>query len=222
MLARALASPVAAAASACAAGTSPRCPAATAPHQHLRRRRRGRVHLLPSITDRRRSASLVRASTSDDVDALPIEGIPPRRGGECDDDLCTVSPAVEATVRSLGRDVARCAGQASFFAALRADEDSSNKKPRSTWNRIRFSPGVRYTDGFRTFVGVEGYERLTWIRELLDNPDVVSLVSFSFSFFSFSGAGVSFFPSLFSLSPPPPPASQKLIPRRSRASACPT
>ena len=123
---------------------------------------------------------LLRASTSDDVDALPIEGIPPRRGGECDDEVCTVSPAVEATVRSLGRDVARCAGQAVLLRVQ--GRRGRHKRPRSTWNRIRFSPGVRYTDGFRTFVGVDGYERLTWIRELLDKPDVVR---FFFIFFLF-------------------------------------
>ena len=188
----------------CVAGTSPRCLAATAAAPPQLRRRRRRIHsLLPSpisvsnIPDRRQRSSfpsfLRRASTSDDVDALPIEGIPPRRGGECDDDVCTVSPAVEATVRSLGRDVARCAGQASFFASKDQDNKDS-KKPRSTWNRVRFSPGVRYTDGFRTFVGVDGYEKLTWIRELLDRPDVVSLVfCFSFSGWSFSSSSSSSF-----------------------------
>ena len=173
------------------------------------------ISVSSSNNTNQRSSSLLRASTSDDVDALPIEGIPPRRGGECDDDVCTVSPAVEATVRSLGRDVARCAGQASFFAAAASSSsndgaDGGSKRPRSTWNRIRFSPGVRYTDGFRTFVGVDGYEKLTWISELLDKPDVVSFwwwCCFFFFSFSFSVGGASFFLSVslafFSLSHPP-------------------
>ena len=173
MLAPSLTAPATSAASTCAVGTSPRClaaAAAAAPPHHIRRLRRIRSSSSVSVSSILRQ-SLIRASTSDEVDALPIEGIPPRRGGECDDDVCTVSPAVEATVRSLGRDVARCAGSSSFFAASKED---NKKKPRSTWNRLRFSPGVRYTDGFRTFVGVDGYEKLTWIRELLDKPDVVS------------------------------------------------
>lgn len=133
-----------------------------------------------------RSISLCRASTSDDVDALPIEGIPPRRGGECDEDVCTVSPAVEATVRSLGRDVARCSGQpASFFAATATARASngggdggggSGKRPqRSTWTRLRFSPDVVYSDGFRSFKGVDGYDKLTWVRDVFFEPDVVSV-----------------------------------------------
>ena len=155
------------------------------------------------VSNADRRSSFLRASTSDDVDALPIEGIPPRRGGECDEEVCTVSPAVEATVRSLGRDGARCAGQASFFASK--DAEGGSRRPRSTWNRVRFSPGVRYTDGFRTFVGFDGYDKLTWIRELLDKPDVVSLV---FLFFSFSSVSSSFSShssssSLFSLCPFP-------------------
>lgn len=136
------------------------------------------------VSDRNSAALRCRASTSDDVDALPIEGIPPRRGGECDEEVCTVSPAVEATVRSLGRDVARCSGATTFFARTSGggggDNDTTKRPQRSTWTKIRFSPDVVYSDGFRSFKGVDGYSRLTWVRDVFFEPDVVSLFFFFF------------------------------------------
>ncbi|KAG2438853.1 hypothetical protein HXX76_005393 [Chlamydomonas incerta] len=64
----------------------------------------------------------------------------------CDDFVCTSSPAVEQTVRSLARELQR-----GRYAATSI-----------------YQPGVTYSDGFRTFTGVEGYKRQRWI---IDNVD---------------------------------------------------
>ncbi|PNW75685.1 hypothetical protein CHLRE_12g536800v5 [Chlamydomonas reinhardtii] len=64
----------------------------------------------------------------------------------CDDFVCTSSPAVEQTVRSLARELQR-----GRYAAA-----------------TLYQPGVTYSDGFRTFTGVEGYKRQRWV---IDNVE---------------------------------------------------
>ncbi len=51
--------------------------------------------------------------TEDDVEELQIEGL---RADYCDDFVCTSSPAVEQTVRSLARDLVRQGWTRSLFA----------------------------------------------------------------------------------------------------------
>ncbi|KAL4855987.1 hypothetical protein ACK3TF_003434 [Chlorella vulgaris] len=59
----------------------------------------------------------------------------------CDDFVCTSSPAVEASVRQLARDLERCNGR---------------------WSPI-FASNVTYQDSFRKFKGPDGYSRLNFV-----------------------------------------------------------
>lgn len=60
----------------------------------------------------------------------------------CDDFVCTSSPAVEQTVRSLATDLERCDGK---------------------WTTKLFARNVKYQDPLRRFTGKEGYARLDWV-----------------------------------------------------------
>lgn len=83
-----------------------------------------------------------RAGTS--VADISIEGLP----SPCDDFVCTSSPAVEQTIRSLARDLSQ---------------------------RLVFSPSlagqkVTYSDGARRFRGAGGYRTLTFNKDTLEGP----------------------------------------------------
>eukprot|EP00775_Hariotina_reticulata_P008669 gene8668-8850_t len=67
----------------------------------------------------------------------------------CNDFVCTSSPAVEQTIRSLARDITRLKYNTNFF-----------------------QPDVSYQDGFRSFKGSEKYRAAFWPREGLKNPRV--------------------------------------------------
>jgi len=103
-----------------------------------------RVSCRPPV---RRAVPAVRASTLDDVDALPIAGV--ARSGDADGDACTVSPVCEGTARTLARDLLR---------------------RRVTLSR--YAPAVSVRDaGGRRFTGVAGYER-DWVVDLVVAPEV--------------------------------------------------
>ena len=69
----------------------------------------------------------------------------------CNDFVCTSSPAVEQTVRILGRDISRMKHTISLF-----------------------QPDVQYSDGFRSFRGADRYRRELWPRSGVKGPRVVS------------------------------------------------
>lgn len=69
----------------------------------------------------------------------------------CDDFVCTSSPAVEANIRALSRDIARANG---------------------VWTKSLFSRNVVYKDSFRSFKGLEGYSRLDFVPKYLQKPEV--------------------------------------------------
>lgn len=59
------------------------------------------------------SATAETRRAEDDVEELQVEGL---RADYCDDFVCTSSPAVEQTVRSLARDLVRQGWTRSLFA----------------------------------------------------------------------------------------------------------
>lgn len=68
----------------------------------------------------------------------------------CNDFVCTSSPAVEQTVRSLARDITRF-----------------------KYTRSLFQPDVSYSDGFRRFRGVDKYAAPMWARDTITTPRAV-------------------------------------------------
>lgn len=89
----------------------------------------------------------VRATSVDAEVEQDIQGL---SRNYCDDFVCTSSPAVEATVRSLARDITRANG---------------------VWTRSLFSRGVEYR-GFTSFKGPDGYQRLNFISKYVEKPAV--------------------------------------------------
>lgn len=69
----------------------------------------------------------------------------------CDDFVCTSSPAIEQTVRSLANDLTK----------LR-------------YTNSLFQPDCKYEDGFRKFKGPAKYKRPFWFRDGLKKPSAVS------------------------------------------------
>lgn len=69
----------------------------------------------------------------------------------CDDFVCTSSPAVELTVRAVAKDI-----------------------QRQKYSRPYFQPEVEYSDGLRSFKGLDKYSRPFWPREGVKDPRVVS------------------------------------------------
>jgi hypothetical protein len=69
----------------------------------------------------------------------------------CDDFVCTSSPAVEMTVRSLANDLIRANG---------------------VWTRSLFSNTVLEYKGFRSFKGRDGYKTLNFVPKYVESPTV--------------------------------------------------
>jgi len=69
----------------------------------------------------------------------------------CDDFICTSSPAVETTVRSLANDLTRANG---------------------VWTRSLFSNTVAEYNGFRSFKGRDGYKSLNFVSKYIESPVV--------------------------------------------------
>lgn len=69
----------------------------------------------------------------------------------CDDFVCNSSPAVEATIRSLARDIERANG---------------------VWTRNLFAATVVYKDPYRSFKGREPYARQDFIPHSIQSPTV--------------------------------------------------
>lgn len=73
----------------------------------------------------------------------------------CDEFVCTSSPAVEATVRALSRDIRRGNG---------------------VWTRTLFSRNVKYR-GFGSFSGPEGYQKLNFIPKYISKDRIIEVLS---------------------------------------------
>jgi hypothetical protein len=97
---------------------------------------------------RRVSGSPPPAAVPSDVEQQEIENI---NRDYCDDFVCTSSPAIEATVRSLARDILRANG---------------------VWTRSLLSRTVQYNDPFRRFKGADGYSRLDFVPKYIKSPRV--------------------------------------------------
>jgi hypothetical protein len=69
----------------------------------------------------------------------------------CNDFVCTSSPAVEQTVRSLANDLIRANG---------------------VWTRSLFSNTVLEYKGFRSFKGRDGYKTLNFVPKYIESPTV--------------------------------------------------
>ncbi|GIL56701.1 hypothetical protein Vafri_12013 [Volvox africanus] len=82
------------------------------------------------------------------LDSIALKTIEDLDTNYCDDFVCTSSPAVEQTVRSLARELTR---------------------GRYTTTSL-YQPNVTYSDGFRTFSGQEGFTRQRWIADNVDQP----------------------------------------------------
>ncbi|GIL76940.1 hypothetical protein Vretifemale_6486 [Volvox reticuliferus] len=82
------------------------------------------------------------------LDSIALKTIEDLDTNYCDDFVCTSSPAVEQTVRSLARELTRS---------------------RYTTTSL-FQPNVTYSDGFRTFSGQEGFTRQRWIIDNVEQP----------------------------------------------------
>lgn len=78
---------------------------------------------------------------------MQIEGL---KSDYCDEFVCTSSPAVEQTVRSLARDLVR-----------------------RSWTPSLFTRDVTYKDAFRRFTGGEKHKRLTHISESVKDAKVL-------------------------------------------------
>ncbi|GLC37201.1 hypothetical protein PLESTB_000990900 [Pleodorina starrii] len=82
------------------------------------------------------------------LDSIALKTIEDLDTNYCDDFVCTSSPAVEQTVRSLARELTR---------------------GRYTTTSL-YQPGVTYSDGFRTFTGPEGFSKQRWVADNVDKP----------------------------------------------------
>lgn len=82
------------------------------------------------------------------VDNIALRSIDGLDTSYCDDFVCTSSPSVEQTVRSLARELQR--GRYSTLSLYQRD--------------------VQYSDGFRSFTGPEGYTRQRWIQDNVTKP----------------------------------------------------
>jgi len=78
-----------------------------------------------------------------DIDETDVDNVD---RNYCDEFVCTSSPAVEQTVKSLARELQR-----GRFAT-----------------QSLFAPKVTYSDGFRSFSGPQGYSRQRWLAENVD------------------------------------------------------
>jgi hypothetical protein len=102
----------------------------------------------PSFRTNERSLLRVFALKSFDPETATIEGLTPL-SEICDEFVCKSSPAVEGSLRQIAADV----------CALR--EDKRSKAP--------YAPDVVFDDGARSFVGVEGFETHTFIKDVVGN-----------------------------------------------------
>ncbi|KAG2453299.1 hypothetical protein HYH02_001525 [Chlamydomonas schloesseri] len=104
--------------------------------------------VLRTVRPARRTVQPARAVDSPPgaLDSIATKTIEDLDTDYCDDFVCTSSPAVEQTVRSLARELQR-----GRYATTSL-----------------YQPGVTYSDGFRTFTGVEGYKRQRWV---IDNVE---------------------------------------------------
>lgn len=73
----------------------------------------------------------------------------------CDDFVCTSSPAVEATVRALSRDIRRGNG---------------------VWTRTLFARNVKYR-GFGSFKGPDGYQKLNFVPKYVSKDRTIDVMS---------------------------------------------
>ncbi|KAL6780762.1 CGL52 [Auxenochlorella protothecoides x Auxenochlorella symbiontica] len=112
------------------------CPCSLIPHEplHAGPARRSRVGSSPLRAVKRR-VEILDEQAIDNLAAC------------CDDFVCTSSPAVENSVRTLARDIQRADG---------------------SWTRRILAPDVVYKDNFRSFKGIQGYDSLDFV------PNVVS------------------------------------------------
>lgn len=96
---------------------------------------------LPPATPRRASLATCasRGEAQAELERRDIDGL---NRDYCDDFVCTNSPAVESTVRALARDITRANG---------------------VWTKSLLSRNVEYKDQFRSFKGVQGYQRLDFV-----------------------------------------------------------
>lgn len=92
-------------------------------------------------------AQPIRATSSNPsqsvTDEQNIEGL---NRDYCDDFVCTSSPSVESTVRSFARDIAR--GNSVFTKSL-------------------LSRNVEYSDTFRRFRGIDGYQKMNFMTKFV-------------------------------------------------------
>lgn len=97
----------------------------------------------------RRPCVVVRAAEqqSKPIAEQRIEGL---STDYCDDFECTSSPAVEASVRTLAKDLQRANGR---------------------WTPI-YASNVEYSDPYRKFKGPEGYQRLDFVATSVTDPAV--------------------------------------------------
>ncbi|EFJ42022.1 hypothetical protein VOLCADRAFT_119553 [Volvox carteri f. nagariensis] len=115
----------------------------------------GKGHFRPchfSNTRPGRRSCVVRAVETEPspLDSISLKSIEDLDTNYCDDFLCTSSPAVEQTVRSLAREL---------------------KRGRYTTTSL-YQPGVTYSDGFRTFTGPEGFTRQRWVADNVQEPSL--------------------------------------------------
>ena len=109
--------------------------------------------LSPPAFPARERQGFVRSSTARDATSPPdisleIENLDTNY---CDDFVCSSSPAVEASIRAMGRDIARANG---------------------VWTRSILSRKVEYEDAFRRFKGPEGYARLDFVPKCVQRPRI--------------------------------------------------
>lgn len=81
------------------------------------------------------------------VEEQPIDGL---SSDYCDEFMCTSSPSVESSVRTLARDLERATAR---------------------WTPI-YAKNVEYSDSFRRFKGTDGYSRLDFVATSIDKPQV--------------------------------------------------
>ncbi|PNH03088.1 hypothetical protein TSOC_010870 [Tetrabaena socialis] len=98
-------------------------------------------------TQQLRASTRTRAVETDlphtPLDSIALKTIEDLDTNYCDDFVCTSSPAVEVTVRSMARELTR-----GRYATL-----------------SMFQPTVTYWDGFRAFRGAEGYKKQRWVAD---------------------------------------------------------
>lgn len=86
----------------------------------------------------------------------------------CDDFVCTSSPAVESTIRTVVRNnEAHARGR---YARCTIHHQQARDLKRATWTPFCFSRDVKYSDTLRSFSGSEGYLRNRFVADCVEKP----------------------------------------------------